>query len=397
MTSQKQGIFADLFLQNEIADHFGTLGHNKKNRKLLKRLLVHISECSDLLQVEEGARYTTLTEAKLFLMAIKNLVLRKDLHLQSPLEWPGLYGSKRVVLESLLRFALGKYQVPLAMTSIWTEAFSSESMQLQTLYTQVSCGMSLRKLNPPLSLARKMERFFLDSPGHLTFMQALRWAQVRGLGGNESLAREILDSNLGLLPERDEFHQSVILYFANHQAAIKMAEVGPLVDYINFAKYEAKSQWQHWQANFSLKGRKLDSLRKAMQAWHESLRYSPRQMFHFCNAVKWKATGMEAFEYIAEKEGALWTITEVLSSDELYQEGKAMHHCVSSYLSSCLNGKTSIWSLRCNGLRVLTLEVIPKSRKIQQIRGLANRRATMEELKIVALWKRMEGLQGDLK
>ena len=40
-----------------------------------------------------------------------------------------------------------------------------------------------------------------------------------------------------------------------------------------------------------------------------------------------------------------WEIRELLDSDELAAEGKAMKHCVATYTEICAKGLSAIWSL----------------------------------------------------
>ncbi|MEQ2008922.1 MAG: PcfJ domain-containing protein [Limisphaerales bacterium] len=81
-----------------------------------------------------------------------------------------------------------------------------------------------------------------------------------------------------------------------------------------------------------------------------------------------------------------WTVRELCSSGELATEGQAMHHCVASYAFACASGDAAIFSLTCNGIRVLTVELEPHSLRVRQARGACNRAATFEEKAIVERW-----------
>ena len=87
-----------------------------------------------------------------------------------------------------------------------------------------------------------------------------------------------------------------------------------------------------------------------------------------------------------------WTVTELRSWRALFWEGRKMRHCVSMYASRVKTGQCSIWSLRRNGARVLTVEVRNRARDIVQIRGHCNRRATDEERTVLAAWADRAGL-----
>ena len=86
-----------------------------------------------------------------------------------------------------------------------------------------------------------------------------------------------------------------------------------------------------------------------------------------------------------------WTIREIANWRELYAEGCGLRHCVASYKSSCISGKSAIWSfglLLENGRRkhVLTVEVALPGRAICQVRGKANRLPTEREMEILHRW-----------
>lgn len=51
-----------------------------------------------------------------------------------------------------------------------------------------------------------------------------------------------------------------------------------------------------------------------------------------------------------------WSAVLLQTADELSEEGRLMHHCVSSYSKTCKTGCSRIFSVRLNGERVSTLE-----------------------------------------
>lgn len=92
-------------------------------------------------------------------------------------------------------------------------------------------------------------------------------------------------------------------------------------------------------------------------------------------------------DFIWEKDKVdTWTCEEILTPIALSQEGRILHHCVFSYHSSVEKGIVSIWSLRLNDERRITIEVQNASRKIVQVRGLQNRKAKHEEMKVILMW-----------
>jgi PcfJ-like protein len=91
-----------------------------------------------------------------------------------------------------------------------------------------------------------------------------------------------------------------------------------------------------------------------------------------------------------------WTITELLTSRALFTEGRAMRHCVATYVERCFRGQTSIWSMQvenqCGQHRVLTIEMDLPKRTICQVRGKCNRLPQAAERGIVENWAARVGL-----
>jgi hypothetical protein len=72
-----------------------------------------------------------------------------------------------------------------------------------------------------------------------------------------------------------------------------------------------------------------------------------------------------------------------------------MHHCVYTYTSDCLSGKTYIFSLRQIDDKIqmpmVTIEV-SRSKLILQKKGAYNRVATTFENEVIAMWAKTNNL-----
>lgn len=77
---------------------------------------------------------------------------------------------------------------------------------------------------------------------------------------------------------------------------------------------------------------------------------------------------------------------ELTSSKELLEEGQALQHCVGGYGPYCAAGYSSIFSLRYNNARQVTIEINPRNKNIVQARGVSNRRLSSSEQQIINLW-----------
>jgi hypothetical protein len=71
-----------------------------------------------------------------------------------------------------------------------------------------------------------------------------------------------------------------------------------------------------------------------------------------------------------------------------------MSNCVAQYIERCASGQSTIFSLRCEGLRRLTVEVDPRTGVVVQARGPFNRNPDGEENARLLEWQKvLLGLQ----
>ena len=92
----------------------------------------------------------------------------------------------------------------------------------------------------------------------------------------------------------------------------------------------------------------------------------------------------------------IWTIRELTSGAQLQAEGRKMQHCVATYLHSCRVGRASIWSLQVEQkkgpIRMLTIQVDIRLRRIVQVSGRRNAEPTELGRKVMARWATAAGL-----
>src|SRR5439155_12887743 len=122
--------------------------------------------------------------------------------------------------------------------------------------------------------------------------------------------------------------------------------------------------------SFSIEGRTPKSMLRLTSAWHSHLAKN-KQGENF----SWVKSGIEGYRFEDKRDDEghphIWIIQELLQSDELYAEGRALHHCVFTYANRCRNRETTIWSLRLRMKEVqknmATIEVDAKRRCITQV------------------------------
>ena len=105
------------------------------------------------------------------------------------------------------------------------------------------------------------------------------------------------------------------------------------------------SGYRYYQTRL-LDYRSVESLaQQQVEDWHRQLARDSR-----LPNQQWETSGFQPFEMVESPEAVdgdvKWTIEELLTTKQLQEEGKSMHHCVGSYSSNCRKGNFSVWSMR---------------------------------------------------
>jgi len=279
---------------------------------------------------------------------------------------------------------------------------TAEASQQRGWYRHVASGQNIRHCQLPLPMTKRMAHHFMQAPDDLTVLQALRWSQVRGLGGDDRLGRALVSTRLAESFDQAEFWETVIHWFIAHPQ-LDRVHVGPIIDYLQYQRFTPQDVFvargvreisPPAQANLTMKGRSPQSLLRQVREWHHRLSADSTHQIQ-----QWATSGVKSFEFV---EGSRqnntvrsWTIRELLSSKALVAEGRKMKHCVAMYAATCARGDSSIWTMELESSaskeKLLTIEV-RSGATICQIRGKANRLATEQERNIVQRWATSAGL-----
>jgi hypothetical protein len=312
--------------------------------------------------------------------------LSKSLWIRPIEEWVPRGCSPKSIFISLVDHLLVRYPVP---RFLYTSFFESNgwfsSPRCDHLFQAVANGCSpyryLRDYEG-IPLTRRMCHHFMATPADTPIVVGLRRAQVEVLRGDRQLADRICGTFLGRNIQKEEaFWQSVIHWFCNHWDGDKK-KVGPLMDYIKSRRDE---DW-----NFSMKGRSILALVRGMEEWHRDL-----ARLHKLEKYVFKPSGFHEANFemkrrvgVKEFEEEVWSVEEVLTSKDLVAEGKKMRHCVAGYADAIQEGISSIWSLKKDGERRLTIEINNARRNVVQVAGPSNKSANAKEREIVKRWAR---------
>ena len=357
--------------------------------KVLLKLLLHLEANSDLL------KETT------YIQGIVALANHHGSWIRPLEEWKVKKHNRDRQFSELARHLLASYDVPLFMDCVWFNG----NVTHQNWFKHIGTGQNIRTApDIPIALTKKMAHHFLKAPKHYTVEEALRWGQVYALGGDRYLVEALRGTRLVRSFSNDGFWLNVLRFFVANPM-LDVSHVNPIIDYIWHQKYENRHVFVERgvarevgpaQPNFSMRRRTPETLLRQVEEWHGQLGRESKG-----RELEWIRSEIGEFHTLEGSEALhnmkFWSIRELLSNDELIDEGRALKHCVSTYAKSCHTGRSSIWSMEIedeNGRRkILTIEVALREKVIRQVRGKQNRLPTPREKGLLGKWAEQEGLQ----
>jgi len=292
----------------------------------------------------------------------------------------------RTAMRSLVDHLLVKYPIPgFLYAALLTEEYGRRLNKLKSKFVaHVAAGRSIyqgiKNGLLPVPLTKRMCHLLMGTPPGIAFIPAIRRAQVLGYAGEESLAAALAHSQLGERFMADEHFWATVVHWFCRQDEIDLAQVDPLLDYIAHRRGENQLP--------SMRGRSIRAMVRGMEEWHQELAVKRK-----LQGIDFSPSGIAGASWIEKRRDQRgfqvevdWTIEEILSSKALVEEGRAMRHCVASYALIVKKGEASIWSLRCNGERCLTIEVRNRARVIRQARGKCDRLPNRKEVYFLRRW-----------
>jgi hypothetical protein len=303
---------------------------------------------------------------------------------------------------SLAHHLIADYPVPPVMLSAWFLGTDWSARQKQHWFRHIGQGVSLRKVGFPIALSRKMAHEFAHAPAHYPIEFALRWAQVRALGGSDVLARTIAGTRLGRTFDNEEFWLSVLHFFINHPG-LELARIDSIVEFLDDQKFgerqvvigeDTEVYLDPPQPNLSIKGWSVATLLRRIEECKARQRAVVKMKKP--TVIRWDRSPIGEF-FGEDEAGRSWTIRELLDSDALAAEGKAMEHCVATYTGWCARRRSTIWSVAIEDTggreRVATVEVNPESRQLIQAKARCNEEPGEPCLGILKRWASREALK----
>lgn len=390
--------FVKVAIDEAIRKALATLG--RKPRRAFEHLLGNVQARSELLR---PSRYVGRTEAGCPGQIVGGLLalVEHRKHWLRPIEaWEPGGGAAVPMFSSLAHHLLACYPVPPVLLSAWFGGTDWLARHRQGWFRHAGLGRSLRTAGFPLRLTKGMAHEFAHAPADLPIEFALRWAQVRGLGGTCDLARAVASTHLGREFDQEEFWATVIHLFVN-TLRLDLGVIDPIVEYLHDRRFvshraivgeDTEVDLDPPEPDLSVKGRTVASLLKRVEEWRAERRRKEARR----RIIRWERSDIGEYRRRAEG-GRTWTVRELLDGDGLAEEGKAMQHCVATYTGCCLRGTSTIWSLGLEGdegrERLVTIEVDPKTREVVQTKARCNEEPDEASRAILIEWAGREGLK----
>lgn len=369
-------------------------------RAAFDELLNCVWERSGLLRLSPTSRQPSASPALFALRRLKNFAHRRAFWLRSPEQWPVPQGPPRIQLRSLADHLFTRYATPAYLHSAWDLPPGQEGFRQQSWFIRIGRGASFRALELPIPLTDRMRHWMRHAPDDLTLYEAMRFSEALALGGTTTLARHIAKSRLGRDVSDPSFWRTVIVFFVSH-TDFTPTQIDDALEFIHAMRFGGEEilSADGWQRrapicpDFRIERRTTNSLLRMMHRWRIETAESRNPV------TRWAPSGISTFHFLDTREDGLnreWSIVELCNSAALIAEGRAMSHCVASFVDKCRRRDCSIWSLRLRvgdeEKRMATIEVAP-NRRIAQIKARCNRFAGDRSQEIIIRWSELAGLK----
>ncbi len=373
-----------------IAEIAGQLSDQQPVRQAFRDLLLDVDRSrADLFDVSTPAitRFGART-GNTWIDGLAALARRQADWLRGPDHWRPERHNPRLQFGSLARHLLARYHVPAFFDTAFFHDPTEDALETdrqQRWFIHVGMGANIRTApDLAVNLTKRMAHEFLLAPDRYSLFEALRYGQIVGQDGSEELVEAVVATRLGESLENEAFWSTFIHWLTLHPM-LDPEWIGPIVDYIQDQKFERQEVvlpggrielQDPLQANLSMKSRSVDKLLRYVEQWHARLVRDQR-----VPSNQWQPCGvgeLSVTEHDEETDKMLtWSISEVTTTHELVAEGKAMHHCVRTYVHTCRRGSKAVFSLQIsdgsgNSQRLMTIAVNPKGRRVTQARGKYN-------------------------
>lgn len=291
-------------------------------------------------------------------------------------------GDAKAFLNHLFTF----YAVPEFLYSEWFRELDGPRFKWLCWFLVLGQGGSLKRAGELFRwlVPGRFQYYLGYAPAHASPIEACIFSEVRRLGGSELDFARVIRNPAFVIDPTDHsanasyagFWHETVRWLIEYRDAITDEESNLI---LSWAMHEYTEAAREHRQPFSWKGRSVPT------TLERSIEYQ-RQVERPWSQYRWDSHGWDWV--IDEAPHGTWSFTELTSGEELFHEGQAMHHCVGSYAARCAAGYSAIVSLSLDGIRRITLEINPKTKRVVQARGQFNREAHAEDQRAMEKWMR---------
>jgi hypothetical protein len=285
---------------------------------------------------------------------------------------------------SLLEHLFVRYPVPKFLYSEWQGMPDELRLKWLCWFILLGQGRSLHRAAPLFgwTVARKFQHNLQVVPSAMSPTEACIYAEILRLGGSSvefgrlaQVPAFIIDpTSVSYQPSYLPFWQQTVSWLHQQRDRLNAEQAATILQWAMHKYTEAERAGLQ---PFSWQGRSLQRVLELSDAYL-------RQISRPVTAYTWKPHGW-VWEWKDEHSNT-WSFTELCSSQALFAEGQALHHCVAGYAARCAAGYSAIVSLRRNELRQITIEINPQTKQLVQARGAYNCAPDVRERAIINQW-----------
>lgn len=247
-----------------------------------------------------------------------------------------------------IRWVYCLYPVPQFMFELFTDKAKSEPFVNNLLprklfykwFIIIATGGSFAKCSKEI-FTKKEAHLFLNAPDNNTIIENIWWAKCKSI----DLARKVTHVIVKRLfrninPPRHYlgianlfWWQRLLILLKNCEDEVSIESLNDIMDFLRDRHNNSDV--------FDLKGRTFNSLIKLSNEWHRTMQFRKFGNQNFT----WRGIDIPDWNWTDKKQTSTWTVTQLLTSKELFNDGKRMRHCVASYGQRCMQGQSAIFSL----------------------------------------------------
>lgn len=331
----------------------------------------------------------------------------KDFWIRKPEEWVAKSHNEDRQRISFLMWLFCKYKPPEFLFRTWlADKVYYKRPEYDILkdifiswFIEIGQGASFQKISAEV-LTKKEAHLFLQPPKIIdkdsveNVLIHIMWVKckVRNLPNNicALIAHRFSDKAI-LIPrvrtttniKYNHFYTKHLLDFLSHYIDDPLLTVATLESILDFLANLTNLDLN----NFSFKGRTLNSVIQLSNQWH----YQQTQTKSL-KKVSWPGLNIEDYTY-QDNNNIEWKIRQLKTSTALLNEGRKLHHCVSSYVDRCISGQSNIFTME-NDIdnKIATIE-IDNNYTIVQISGPCNKKVTGVDKKMIERWAKEYNLK----